>query len=64
MKIKILRDCTAKMDQPLHPGNGCDCSAMNDWPCYAGEEYEQYQLNKMDLSGLKFKEDYEITEYP
>lgn len=64
MKIRILKDCDAPKEKLLHPGEGCDCSVKVPTPLFEGEEFDQCEIDKMDLSGLKYKEHYEITEYP
>jgi len=64
MKIRFLRDCEAPAEQRIHEDDICDCSAMLPRWFYEGEELEDYQLPKVDLSGLKYRVDYDIVEYP
>jgi hypothetical protein len=64
VKIKFLKDCGAPAEQLLHPGEGCSCSTMETTWFYEGEELEEYQMQKVDLRGLKYRVDYDIIEYP
>lgn len=65
MKIKLLKDCTIPTEQLLHPGEGCDCSMKVDTFHAAGDEFEDYEINgRVDISGLKYRVDYDIIEYP
>ena len=67
MKIKILRECQAPCFQRIHPDEGCDCGVMEPRTLEVGEEFEEYQLSSsfgLDISGLKYREDYDIIEYP
>ena len=66
MKIRFLKDCKAPQQYTHHCSDGC-CS----WEVWEGAYFvpgeeadpEEYR-HKIDLSGLKYKEDFEILEYP
>lgn len=63
--IKILRDCEGKRERLLHPEEGCSCSTMEQTWFYKDEEIDPNSFSpRVDISGLKFNEDYTITEYP
>ena len=67
MTIKILRECEAPCFRRIHFGEGCDCGVMEPRRLEAGEEFEEHEMSRsfgLDISGLKFGEDYEITEFP
>lgn len=66
VKIKILRDCVMPVEVLLHPGEGCSCSKMVPGSFSEGEIIEEYEwlCGKLDFSGLKYREDYDIIEYP
>lgn len=64
MKIKFLKECEAPSEQLLHPDEGCSCSQKVTFRFWPGEELDDYQLLKIDISKLKYNEDYAITEYP
>ncbi len=64
MKLKILRECEMPEERLLHPGEGCDCSVKFPRWFYEGEIIEDYQIPKVDLSGLTYRVDYDIIEYP
>ena len=64
VKIKFLKECEAPADTPIHPGNGCDCSMMMPKWFYEGEELDDWEIRKVDLTGLKYRVDYDIVEYP
>lgn len=67
MKIRFLRKCVA-------PQNRMEirCSCCGPQPAgserinfYKGEEYDPEEYgHEIDLSGLTFREDYDIIEYP
>lgn len=66
MKIRFLRVVEAPQEHTEYCGDGC-CS----WPAYSptwfeeGEEADPEEYGrKIKLDGLKYKEDFEITEYP
>jgi len=62
MKIRFLKVCEAPQEyMPVH-------GIMVQWePAWfeSGEEADPNEYNrKIDLTNLKYKEDYEIVEYP
>jgi hypothetical protein len=67
VKIKILRECNAPCFRQIHFGEGCNCGVMEPRTLEVGEEFEEYQLSPsygLDISSLKYREDYDIIEYP
>lgn len=66
MKIKILRDCVMPIEVLLHPENGCSCAKMVPGSFSENEIIEEYEWlsGKLDISGLKYRVDYDIIEYP
>ena len=65
--IKILRECQAPCFRRLDYGYGCECGVMEPRTLEVGEEFEEYQLSPsrgLDISGLKYREDYDIIAYP
>lgn len=66
VKIKFLKVCEAPQQHTRYCGDGC-CS----WPAWdrtwfnPDEEADPEEPgHKIDLSGLKFRVDYDIIEYP
>lgn len=66
VKIKLLKDCEMPIEVLAHPGNGCDCTHMVPGSFSENEIIEGWQIDakKVDISGLTYKVDYEIIEYP
>ena len=66
MTIVLLRDCEMPTERLLHPGEGCSCSAMDVQQHYKDEVIEGWEIDArhMDISKLKYREDYDITAYP
>lgn len=65
--IKILRECQAPCFRQIHYGEGCDCGVMEPRTLEVGEEFEEYQISPfrgLDISGLKYREDFDIIAYP
>ena len=67
MKILFLRNCTAPQK---FTETRCECCGPQPMGCedtffYAGQEEDpEVFWHEIDLSGLTYKVDYEITEYP
>jgi len=67
MKIRFLKDCEAPQ---VWEKEYCSCcgperqSPLVQWFYKDQEEDPNVYNNEIDLSGLKYKVDYEITEYP
>ena len=67
MKIKFLRTVTAPQ---VFVRTRCECCGPERQPAEStlfpeGEEVDPNDYNaEIDLSGLVYKEDYSITEYP
>jgi hypothetical protein len=66
MKIRFLKNCEAPQQYMKRCGDGC-CS----WPEWetgyfsVGEEIDpENPFGRVDLSSLKYREDFEILEYP
>jgi hypothetical protein len=66
MKIKFLRSCTAPQRFYI---TRCECCGPEPQTeptfFYEGQEEDPNEVHReIDLSSLKYKEDYVITEYP
>lgn len=67
MKIKFLKEVNIRQQKWI---THCDCCGpeMDGWVdtnFMIGEEIDPEEFhNQVDISGLKYKIDYEITEYP
>ena len=67
MKIRFLKDCEAPKE---HYKTFCECCGpekVADEPAFfqKGEEIDPNGFREeVNLSGLKYKEDFEILEYP
>jgi hypothetical protein len=68
MKIKFLRDCTAPQERTRFCCEMCGHipMGMEPTPFYKDEEADpEFPWNsRIDLTSLKFGEDYTIIEYP
>ena len=67
MKIKFLKDCEAPQEAYVTHCECCGPERIKDQPTFfqKGEEIDPTNFREeVDLSGLKYKEDYEIIEYP
>jgi len=66
MKIQLLKDCTIPTEELLHPGEGCSCSTKVPAFHPQGTVFEDYEItmNRIDISELKYRVDYDIIEYP
>jgi hypothetical protein len=66
VKIKFLRDCEAPQEWQ-EPCETCGSHLMPSETThfFEGQEINPYELwEQIDLRKLKYKVDYEITEYP
>lgn len=67
MRIKFLKNCEAPQ---VFTRTFCECCGPERQPAektffYAGQEEDPEEYNaEIDLSGLKYREDYDIIEYP
>jgi hypothetical protein len=71
MKIRFLKNCTTPQEWSREVGGPCDCCKHYENAGYeqefffAGQEEDPNVENqKIDLTGLKYRVDYDIVEYP
>ena len=74
MTIKILKTCTAPVSNTWECGDVCRCFHI-EWKSFELRPDEEWEAvsepsdnwgnsNVVDIRGLKFKEDYDIIEFP
>lgn len=67
MKIRFLRNCQAPQ---VYEREFCECCGPERQPpemtdFYKDDEVDPNEYNReIDLTGLKYREDYDIIEYP